>query len=848
MLSTTAPVVDGVSGVATALDPVTPATLARLHRLAIEGTAGVTSFLLRLQRFGVSLSSGINRRNGSRAARILEVTDRQVRLRFENLLEKHLPQLFLNCELEGRPYFFAVSPVDREEGGIVRAQLPHAIYELERRDLERHRWTNEVDSAVRVELSSSDGRALVAVVADSSYHGLGVLVKEGAGKTAQGSWAVRFVDGERAGEQAHAEIRHSSPAQERSGWIKLGLAISSIAPGPAVAFEPRERILGFDSLTRLGHSASFVGGLVRAASVRAARRLGLPRSSTEGPTVVEYESAPGESLCAIVDTWGDPRNATAVVIPPAWGRTKETLLPLAATIVDTFRSAGQPVTVIRFDGSYRRGESFVPKELRHPGAEYLRFTFSRAVRDIHATVDFLRNSPALSPARIVLVSFSLASVESRRAVATDPSGLIRGWISVVGMADLQSALKTISAGIDYAYGLSCGIRFGHHELVGVIADMDHTGLDALQHKLVFLEDARRDMAKMQVPVTWIHGRHDAWMDLARVRHLMSCGDASNRRVIEVPTGHQLRTSREAFDVFGLVAAEVMRMGLGLRVKPSIPDIAAVDTRAEQERARLPVPEVRLRDFWQRYLVGRDSRFGFQLLTATWAYRHFMESQIAALALRDGDRVLDLGAGTGDLAVQLADAREALRDVTIDALDFVGDALRRAETRLDALASNPGIKISPILADLDLKKARSLPVRSQAYDAVLASLVLSYLPDPKAFLRNAYAALRPGGRLVLSTLRKDADISALHVEGLAELRAGRAREALGEDAAKCIDDLARSFLNDAAKILDLEEQGVFHFWDAPELARMATDAGFRVVKTCSALGDPAQAIVLVGYRA
>src|SRR5215469_1112797 len=102
MLSTTAPVVDGVSGVATALDPVTPATLARLHRLAIEGTAGVTSFLLRLQRFGVSLSSGINRRNGSRAARILEVTDRQVRLRFENLLEKHLPQLFLNCELEGR--------------------------------------------------------------------------------------------------------------------------------------------------------------------------------------------------------------------------------------------------------------------------------------------------------------------------------------------------------------------------------------------------------------------------------------------------------------------------------------------------------------------------------------------------------------------------------------------------------------------------------------------------------------------------------------------------------------------------------------------------------------------------
>jgi ubiquinone/menaquinone biosynthesis C-methylase UbiE len=614
-----------------------------------------------------------------------------------------------------------------------------------------------------------------------------------------------------------------------------------------VAFEPREKILGLKSRTRLGQSAALVGSLVRVASVRAARRLGLARSATAEPTVVEYESAPGEPLRAIVDSWGDPRSATAVVIPPAWGRTKETLLPLAATIVETFRSARQPVTVIRFDGSYRRGESFVPPDLRHPGAEYLRFTFSRAVRDIHATVEFLRDSPALRPARVVLVSFSLAAIESRRAVATDTSGLIQGWISVVGMVDLQSALKTISAGIDYAYGLSRGLRFGHHELVGVVSDMDHTGLDALEHRLVFLEDARRDMAKTRVPVTWIHGRHDAWMDLDRARHLMSCGDVANRRVIEVPTGHQLRTSREAFDVFGLVATEAMRMSLGRTVKPAIPNLAAVDARAEEERARLPRREVQLRDFWRHYLVGRDSRFGFQLLTATWAYRLFMEAQIKALELRDGDRVLDLGAGTGELALQLGISRGAPRNITIDAVDYVGDALRRGRTRLSALAGNPGIRIRPILADLDLHKTRSLPVRSEGYDAALASLIVSYLADPREFLQRTFAALRPGGRLVLSTLRKDADISRLHVEGLEELRAGRAREVLGEDAAQSIDDLARSFLNDAAKILDFEEEGIFHFWDAEELSVIAQESGFRVLKTCPALGNPAQAIVLVGCR-
>ena len=70
-----------------------------------------------------------------------------------------------------------------------------------------------------------------------------------------------------------------------------------------------------------------------------------------------------------------------MVIPPAWGRTKETLLPLAATIVETFRRAGQPVRVVRFDGTHRRGESHVDPELRTPGEEYLHFTFSQAVRE-----------------------------------------------------------------------------------------------------------------------------------------------------------------------------------------------------------------------------------------------------------------------------------------------------------------------------------------------------------------------------------------------------------------------------------------------------------------------------------
>ena len=82
-------------------------------------------------------------------------------------------------------------------------------------------------------------------------------------------------------------------------------------------------------------------------------------ANSEGPEirVVRYQNERGERLVGIIDSWGDTRGATAVVIAPAWGRTKETLLPLARTIVETFRAANHPVVVLRFDGIRKRGES-----------------------------------------------------------------------------------------------------------------------------------------------------------------------------------------------------------------------------------------------------------------------------------------------------------------------------------------------------------------------------------------------------------------------------------------------------------------------------------------------------------
>ena len=149
----------------------------------------------------------------------------------------------------------------------------------------------------------------------------------------------------------------------------------------------------------------------------------------------------------------------------------------------------------------------------------------------------------------------------------------------------------------------------------------------------------------------------------------------------------------------------------------------------------------------------------------------------------------------------------------------------------------------MLADLDLRAGRKLALADGRYDAAIASLLISYLTEPQAFLREVLRILKPGGRLVLSTLKRDADISKLYMDGMAEFAAPEARRTLGETAAQDFDALARSFLNDAARILDLEEEGRFRFWDPAEIADSVASAGFARVRTDLVFGDPPQAVVV-----
>jgi hypothetical protein len=102
-------------------------------------------------------------------------------------------------------------------------------------------------------------------------------------------------------------------------------------------------------------------------------------------------------------------------------------------------------------------------------------------------------------------------------------------------------------------------------------------------------------------------------------------------------------------------------------------------------------------------------------------------------------------------------------------------------------------------------------------------------------------------LVVSCPRRDADLSRIYVDGIRELDPATVRTRFGAEVEKRFSELQRDLLNQGARLLALEDEGWFQFWDREELAELAEDAGFAQVTSSYTFGDPPQVALVSGTR-
>ncbi len=157
-----------------------------------------------------------------------------------------------------------------------------------------------------------------------------------------------------------------------------------------------------------------------------------------------------------------------------------------------------------------------------------------------------------------------------------------------------------------------------------------------------------------------------------------------------------------------------------------------------------VPSTAFADAWIRVDQTEDPRFFVNLLDATRARlleraRKSPEQFFAPLALASGQRILDVGCGTGDFLRLMAPIVSPGEAVGVDLSEtMVAEATLRSAGKLENLS-------------FQVASALQLPFQAEAFDRVLATQVLLHIPEPWKALAEMKRVLTRSGMLCIAEI-------------------------------------------------------------------------------------------------
>ena len=775
------------------------------------------------------------------------------------------------------------------------------------------------------------------------------------------------------------EIRHITPISGNGNGNEAYLKVGIFFPDKKVGFMTGDT-KSLPTSSRLSKTGkSFFKDIIHCMKGLAAQSIYLAQKGigsrslnykkTSLVDIIRIKNKKNEDVVGIINkSWdgNEKKNAHVLIIPPAFGKRKESTGPLALALIENFKRVGIDLVIIRYDGIRNFGESYKEASYRQPGREAIAMTISQACDDLKTVVSFTKNNDRFICEKLVLLTFSIGALPARRLLAQNELGKVDLWIAGMGMPCVRESLRNASGGIDYIENHEKKIYHGEITILGVNIDSNNFCQDILDNSMAYLEDSIADMEKISTPVHWILGEDDAWIEPSQVRRLLDAHKTGKAFLHSLKMGHVPMTGLESLKLFRIIINTLFKAFLKKDVTPIFPLPHQLDDLRVREWDRTTkYPLTNPEKYWSGYLLGQKGKEdAYDVLWMCKDYVKFLQDERNALDIKQGCNLVDMGCGTGNfgqlLITDYVNNGGFLPELTV--VDLVPDALDKVKGKYTTLLgdlSNKNftfkqfdleinrlipvkqflegdfysldkfkckinglyddtielwkehysellhqilrgkilnakdnnflketfateeigfIKDMNIAArflkglltdddlcdgynartkDIDASKLKfnaldfgnssldfKIPFEDNKFDRILSSLVLSYLKNPDVTFSEFVRCLKPGGRIVISTMKPDTDMSIIFTNLIKKI------EQSNEYSKHKKDDILESIraqANRVAFLLTLVEECQFRFFSKEEILGFAEENNLKDVTITESYGTPSQAFILSGVK-
>ena len=544
--------------------------------------------------------------------------------------------------------------------------------------------------------------------------------------------------------------------------------------------------------------------------------------------VVYFPSRSGHRIVGYVDQAEDcPEDAEFIVVTPKFGETKKNNLQLA------YQLAANHLRVLRFDHTFHVGES---------DGEIEGYTFSSAITDILSAIDFLELQHRVG--QVQLLANSLSARCALRVAALDHR--VSRLVTMVGVVNFQHTASVVYQQ-DMVDEFRKGRMQGISDILGHQVDVDEFLTDCIENNLHNLDGSIEDVRKAQCEIFFFSADRDVWVRIDEVKKLRELSDLVTVATVEGAM-HELRENPKAAQEAAMAMLYACKTG-ELPKKDSsdadliLPDAKTVfgQNRIERERLRAAAPlRESEQDFWKEYLHK------YNILEAVGDYQEYLRLIGDHLGpVEPGLVYFDCGCGNGlfgawcvrDILSRCGDFPDSPPvyfglDLTAKGLADASGKHADAGRALGGLSSKMDLMYLRFdLDELDLKgtAGTSLPFTDGSVDRICCSLLISYLKRPEVLLGELHRILRPGGRIVVSSMKPYCDLSQIYKDVVDEADSGETLQS------------ARNLLSAAGSIKLKEEEGHYKFYDKSELVACVNQAAFQKAKAYRSFGHQANLV-------